>query len=54
MTQDREDPPLRDLYTDFDFGFGVSRALHPVMRISHTFSQSRIRSIHCMARRLSS
>jgi hypothetical protein len=32
---------------------GVSRALHLVMRISHTFSPSPIRSIRCTAKPLS-
>jgi hypothetical protein len=35
------------------FRFGVSRALHPVMRISHKFSRSPIRSIRSVVRHLS-
>jgi hypothetical protein len=41
-------------HKSFGIGVGVSRALHPVMRISHTFSRSRIRSTRCTARHLSS
>jgi hypothetical protein len=47
LSSDRADQAL-------DVRIGVSRALHPVMRISHTFSPSRIRSIRCAGRRLSS
>ena len=46
LASDRADDALH-------VGVGVSRALHLVMRISHTFSPSRIRSIRCTARRLS-
>jgi hypothetical protein len=37
----------------FDFAFGVSRALHLVMRICRKFSPSRTPSIRCTGRRLS-
>jgi hypothetical protein len=44
---------LRRAMVTLDPAFGVSRALHLVMRISHMCSPSRIRSIRCTVKPLS-
>lgn len=53
VPQRRQDRALDDLLRGLHFRFGVSRALHPVMRISHKFSRSPIRSIRSVVRHLS-